>query len=77
MKTKPYACLFGPIIRKWDWFIYGFAFHSLRRMSQDMPGMSYLMELQIRHFNQHHTISPELKSATEMFYNSLTEKHEN
>ena len=45
MKPKPYAGLFGPIVRKWDWIVYRLAFHSLRRMSYDMPGMSYLMEL--------------------------------
>jgi hypothetical protein len=66
-----YDSLRGRLIRKWDWWIYRRAFHSLRRMTLDNPGMAYLMELQIREWNEKLNISPELRRATEYFHESL------
>ena len=63
------------IIRKYDWWVYCRAVHSLRRMTLSNPGMSYLMELQLREWNKQLDISPELRSATESFQVSL-EKHQ-
>jgi len=59
------------MLRKWDWWIYRKAYGSLRRMTLDNPGMSYLMELNIRGWNEQLKISPELKRATEVFHDSM------
>lgn len=61
------------IIRKWDWWIYSRACGSLRRIAINNPGMSYLMELNIRRWNQHLEISPALKRSTELFFQSLND----
>lgn len=66
-----YASFWGKILRKWDWWIYRQACGSLRRMTLDNPGMSYLMELNIRGWNEQLKISPELKRATEAFHSSI------
>ncbi len=66
-----YASFWGKLRRKWDWWIYCRAVHSLRRMTLDSPGMAYLMELQMREWNEKLAISPELRRATELFHESL------
>lgn len=66
-----YNSFCGNLVRKWDWWIYCRAFHSLRRMTIDNPGMSYLMELQIREWNAKLPISPELRRSTELFHESM------
>lgn len=66
-----YASFWGKLLRKWDWWIYCRAVHSLRRMTLDNPGMAYLMELNIRGWNEQLEISPELKRATEVFHDSM------
>jgi hypothetical protein len=66
-----YASFWGKILRKWDWWIYRKACGSLRRMTLDNPGMSYLIELNIRGWNEQLKISPELKRATEVFHASM------
>lgn len=66
-----YASFWGKILRKWDWWIYRKACRSLRRITLDNPGMSYLMELYIREWNEHLEISLELKRATEIFHDSM------
>ena len=68
-----YTSLFGKLLRKWDWWIYCRAFHSLRRMTLDNPGMAYLMELQMRDWNKKLAITPELRRATEIFHESMVE----
>jgi len=60
--------------RRWDWWIYCRAVHSLRRMTSDNPGFSYLMELQIREWNTKLAISPTLKLATETFHASMRDQ---
>jgi hypothetical protein len=72
MKTK-IAYFKYMIQRKWDWWIYRRAYHSLRRMTLNNPGMSYLMELNIRGWNDQLNLPPELKRATEAFHESLRE----
>jgi len=69
--TTCYASFLGKLRRKWDWWIYCRAVHSLRRMTLDNPGMAYLMELQIKGWNRQLNISPELKRATEAFHDSM------
>lgn len=69
--TACYASFWGKILRKWDWWIYRKACGSLRRITLDNPGMSYLMELNIRGWNKQLEISPELKRATEAFHDSM------
>lgn len=66
-----YASFLGKLLRKWDWWIYRKACGSLRRMTLDNPGMAYLMELNIRGWNDQLQISPELKRATEAFHDSM------
>jgi len=66
-----YATFGGKLLRKWDWWIYRKACGSLRRMTLDNPGMSYLMELQMREWTEKLNISPELKRATEAFHDSM------
>jgi|GEM_PF-2285923 len=66
-----YASFLGKLRRKWDWWIYCRAFHSMRRMTLDNPGMAYLMELQMREWNEKLSISPELRRATEAFHDSM------
>jgi hypothetical protein len=41
------------------------------------PGMAYLFELQMREWNEHLAISPELRRATETFHESLREQGHN
>lgn len=72
-----YASFWGRILRKWDWWIYRKACGSLRRMTLDNPGMSYLMELNIRGWNEQLEISPELKRATEAFHASMRDHRHN
>lgn len=62
--------LIRPLVRRWDWWVYCRAFHSLRRMSKDDPGMSYLMELHMREYNARNQIPETLKHSTELFYES-------
>jgi hypothetical protein len=59
------------LLLKWDWIIYRLACGSLRRMTTSNPGMSYLMELNLRDWNKHLGISPSLKAATEAFHESM------
>ncbi len=66
-----YASLWGRLLRKWDWWVYCRAVHSLRRMTLHNPGMAYLFELQMREWNERLAISPELRRATETFHESL------
>lgn len=66
-----YASFWGKLLRKWDWWIYCRAFHSLRRMTLENPGMGYLMELQIREWNEKMPISQKLRHATERFHESM------
>lgn len=68
-----YASLRGRLLRKWDWWIYCRAVSSLRRMTLDNPGMSYLMELNLRGWNEQLSISPELKRSTQLFHESMRE----
>lgn len=72
-----YASFWGKLRRKWDWWIYCRAVHSLRRMTLDNPGMAYLMELQIREWNEKLAISPELRHATERFYEAMQNHRHN
>ena len=66
-----YASFGGKLLRKWDWWIYRKACGSLRRMTLDNPGMSYLMELNIRGWNEQLQISPELRRSTELFHETM------
>lgn len=63
--------------RRWDWWIYCRAVHSLRRMTIQNPGMSYLMELQIRRWNEQLNISPELRRSTEVFHAAMNDHRQN
>jgi hypothetical protein len=72
-----YASFWGKLRRKWDWWIYCRAVHSLRRMTLDNPGMAYLMELQIREWNEKLAISQELRHATERFHESMRNHRHN
>jgi hypothetical protein len=65
-----YASFVGKVLRKWDWWIYRRAVHSLRRITLHNPGFAYLMELQMRSWNEQLAISPELRRATELFHES-------
>jgi hypothetical protein len=76
-RTPCYASFWGRLLRKWDWWIYRRAYHSLRRMTLDNPGMSYLMELQLREWNNQLEISPELKRATEAFHSAMEDHRHN
>ena len=64
---------YNKIQRKYDWWIYCRAFHSLRRMTIENPGMAYLMELQMHEWNETLNISPNLKYATEQFHAAMTD----
>jgi hypothetical protein len=72
-----YASFWGKLRRKWDWWIYCRAVHSLRRMTLDNPGMAYLFELQMREWNERIAISTELRRATETFHESLRDHGHN
>jgi len=69
--TICYAEFSGRMLRKWDWWVYRRAIHTLRRIALDNPGWSYLMELQIRGWNEEHPIDSSLKSATEHFHRAM------
>lgn len=59
------------IIKIWDDFIYGQAFHTIRRMAARTPSFTYLMELQLRKWNKEHPISEELKLITQGFFDAM------
>jgi hypothetical protein len=56
------------IIKKWDWWIYTRAYHSVKRMTKTMPGFPYLLELHLRGWNEENPIPESLKTATEEFF---------
>ena len=64
------------IINKWDWWIYLRSLSVLRRMSKRNIGLTYLLELYLREYNQKIHSLPNLKSTTEYFYNSLPQNNE-
>lgn len=68
-----YAGFTGRLLRRWDWWIYRRAFHTLRRMAIANPGFAYLMELQIHGWNDENPIEPWLKSATEIFHQAMVD----
>jgi len=57
-------------IEKWDWTIYRFAHHSIRRMCERNGGFAYLFELWIRQWRKEHPIPRSIESATEHFFES-------
>ena len=59
------------LVRKWDWWIYGQAYRSLKRMVKDTPGFAYLLELHLRGWNERHPIPDDLRNATERFYEAM------
>jgi hypothetical protein len=59
------------IIKKWDWWIYCRAFHSIKRMCISDPAFSYLMELQIIHWNKGLKINDKIKESAELFFESI------
>jgi hypothetical protein len=64
------------IINKWDWWIYFRALSTLRRMSKKSIGFTYLLELHLRKYNKPIEDNPQLKYATESFYDSLESYNE-
>jgi hypothetical protein len=46
-------------------------------MTLDNPGMSYLMELNLRGWNEQLDISPELKRSTELFHDAMRDHRHN
>jgi hypothetical protein len=65
------------IIKAWDRFIYKHAFHTIKRMSVNTPGFSYLMELHIRKWNEMNPIPDNLKNATEEFFKAMVKYDKN
>lgn len=59
------------LLKHWDNFIYRHAFHTIRRMSINSPGFSYLLELQIKGWNAQNPIPESLKLATETFHKEM------
>jgi hypothetical protein len=59
------------IIEKWDWWIYGHATKSIKRMCESNAGFAYLFSLYLSGWMKIHPISDELKRSTELFYESL------
>jgi len=71
------AFFYKQLQRKYDWWIYRRAVHSLRRMTIEDPGMAYLMELQMHEWNETLNISPNLKYATEQFHEAMCNQGKN
>ena len=69
-----YDYCYNKLQRKYDWWIYCRAVHSLRRMTIENPGMAYLMELQMREWNETLNISPNLRYATEQFHEAMRDQ---
>lgn len=59
------------ILIRYDWFIYGLAFRSLRRICHRSPGIGYVIELYIKGWNEQRQITDELKKVAETFYKEL------
>jgi len=59
------------LVRKWDWWIYGRSYHSLKRMARDNPGFAYLLELHLHGWNERNPIPEDLRRATERFYEAM------
>jgi hypothetical protein len=62
---------FADLQKKYDWFMYCRAYHPIRRMCENNPGMAYLMELTIKEWLETHPISNDLKHATEVFHDAM------
>jgi hypothetical protein len=61
------------IVKFWDDFIYGQAYHTIKRMAARNSGIPYLLELHIRKWNELNPIPESLKKATEDFFNAMEE----
>lgn len=59
------------MVELWDWWVYRRATASFRRIFERNPGTGYLVELRLRHWNEQHPLSPELRAATERFHEEL------
>lgn len=55
----------------WDGWIYRRATASFRRIFLRNPGLGYLVELRLRHWNEQQHLSPELRRATELFHEQM------
>ena len=58
------------ILKRWDWFVYCRAFHSLRRMCERDPAFARVLELHIKGYVEQSNISEESKRAAEIFYDN-------
>ena len=56
------------LLKKWDAWVYYFAYSTLRRMCTRNPGFGYLMELQLREYRKNNPISTEVQRETEEFF---------
>ena len=56
---------------RYDWWIYCRAYKSLERMSIKSPAFSYLLQLHLEEWNARQALPERLKSATEIFHDSL------
>lgn len=61
------------LLKKWDRFVYYFAYGTLRRMCWRDPGFAYLMELHLREYRKNNPISPEVQRDTEAFVKLMRE----
>ena len=60
-------------IRKWDNWVYEMAYPSFNRIMRRSPGICYLFSLHLKSWLQQNPISPELKQATEEFFEEVNE----
>lgn len=56
------------LLRKWDKWVYYFAYGTLRRMCERDQGFAYLMELQLREYRKNNPISTEVERETAEFF---------
>jgi len=63
--------------RKWDWWIYCRATHSLRRIALEDPGLSYFMELNLRGWNEQLELPPQLRRSAELFHDAMHDHQHN
>ncbi len=61
------------LVRKWDNLVYKMAVPSFNRIIRDNPGICYLFILHMESALERNPISPELKLATEKFFEEIDE----
>lgn len=59
------------LLKKWDWWIYRRAVHSIRRIGERDPAYVRLIHLQTGDWLEKHPLPDELQHAADTFHNAI------